>query len=56
MNGYVCAQRIRAFYDKKPLFDFSEGQRFCPFLVALSEFVNKDIESKAKDSGFDMAI
>ena len=56
MNGYVCAQKVRAFHNQNTLFDYNEGDKFCPFLVAYSAFVDKDVEAKAKSCGFDVVV
>jgi hypothetical protein len=58
MNGYVCAQKIKAFHNQKTLFDYNEGKdkKFCPFLIAYSAFVDKDVDAKAKDCGFDIVV
>ena len=52
MDGYECAQKIHSFYEQKQLFQYNEGVKFCPYLVACSAHINEEIESKAKESGF----
>ena len=57
MNGYVCAQRIKDFYEQKQLlFQCNELDKFCPYLVACSAHISDSIEVKAKDCGFKMAV
>ena len=53
MNGYVCAQKIKTFYEHKQIFQYSEGEKFCPYLVACTAHVDDEIETLAKESGFD---
>ena len=57
MNGYVCAQRIKDFYEQKqPLFQCNELDKFCPYLVACSAHISVEIEKEAKVCGFNMAV
>ena len=57
MNGYVCAQRIKDFYEQKQqFFQCNELDKFCPYLVACSAHISSEIEQKAKECGFDMAV
>jgi CheY-like chemotaxis protein len=60
MNGYECAQKIKAKYEQKQDF-FSlkksqEEEDECPLLIACSALINPQIEKKALDHGFDFAV
>ena len=56
MNGYTCATKIWAHYNQKELFQYNEGKRFCPYLVACSAHVTPEIEQKAKEHGFNIVL
>ena len=52
MNGYVCAQKIKSLYDKKSIFQYCEGEKFCPYMVAYSAHVDNEIEERGLECGF----
>ena len=57
MDGYECSQRIHQQYnDQNHFFQSKSKTLYCPYLVACSAFVNKQIYDKAIESGFDIVV
>ena len=56
MDGFECAKKIKEFYIDQILFFNNSKQVLCPYLVACSAFINKEIENKAKEAGFELIL
>ena len=52
MNGFICAEKIKNFYNQNELFGYNEAKEMCPYLVACSAHITPEIEEKARKSGF----
>ena len=55
LNGYQCAQKIKAQYEQSFILHESHGEN-CPLLVACSALITPEIDRKCKEFGFHMSI
>jgi CheY-like chemotaxis protein len=57
LDGYQCAEKIIKNYTEKQFFFCNDQNNVnCPLLVACSALINKEIDQKAKKSGFDFCV
>ena len=43
MNGFICAARIKKFYNQNELFGYNESKGMCPYLLACSAHITPEI-------------
>lgn len=59
MDGFECALKIKDFYRDGNSFFQKQSElesRYCPYLVACSALINKEIEDKSLFSGFELVV
>ena len=58
MNGFECAQKIRALYEsaEHSFFNLRQKELSTPLLIPCSALITPQVEKKALEHGFDLCV